>query len=272
MTLSSLLLINALMILTLTTLLWLASLRLKDVSIVDLFWGFGFVVIACVSLWKAELSTDRGWCLAVLCSIWGLRLTLHLWARNHGRPEDYRYAEMREKRGSGFWLSSLWIIFWLQGAVMWVVSLPLQVGNVSTDEMSWLNHFGLVIWLIGFLFEAIGDFQLARFKRQAQKASSDAAVGRGGGVMDQGLWRYTRHPNYFGNALIWWGLTLVALQVDSIWLLISPILMTFLLLKVSGVAMLERSLAKRSSEYRDYMMRTSAFIPLPPKRLASKGS
>ena len=254
MSVPALLLTNALVVGVLTAILWFVSVRIKDVSIVDLFWGTGFVVIAWVSLAIQGQPSSRVLLLSLCTTIWGLRLSLYLAIRNHGRPEDYRYAAMRQRRGESFWWSSLFLVFWLQAAVMWVVALPIQVGSTSASGMILLNWIGVVIWAVGFLFEAVGDYQLARFKR------------RGGVVLDQGLWRYTRHPNYFGNALIWWGITLIALEPKYWWAFISPVLMTFLLLKVSGVALLERSLSERSAEYRDYMRRTSSFIPLPPRR------
>lgn len=266
MSLPDLLLTNALMIGGLTLVLWLVSVRIKNVSIVDLFWGTGFVIIAGVSLVQSDSSTLRGWLLTVLCAMWGLRLSVYLGMRNHRQPEDYRYAEMRARRGRNFWWSSLFIVFWLQGAVMWIISLPLQVGISSVSDLNWLNFVGVVLWSIGFVFETVGDYQLAKFKRLKKIGSLDATV------MDKGLWRYTRHPNYFGNALIWWGLTLIAMEITTLWLVISPVLMTFLLLKVSGVAMLERSLSNRSSDYRDYMVKTSSFFPLPPRAISSGSS
>ncbi len=248
---------NALVIFAITTSLWLLSLRLKDTSIIDLFWGVGFVIIGWVTFGVVGFS-GKGVCLVVCCTLWGLRLSLYLAWRNHGGPEDYRYAAMRSRHGKSFWWISLITIFWLQGTVMWVIALPIQIGQHGGGHMTSFGLLGVVIWLVGFYFEAVSDFQLARFKR------------KGNGVMDQGLWRYSRHPNYFGNALIWWGLTLIAIQPQTWWLIISPTLMTFLLLKVSGVALLERSLSKRSAEYRAYMLRTSPFFPLPPKTLQTK--
>lgn len=195
--------------------------------------------------------------LVAMTTIWGVRLAVYLAWRNHGKDEDPRYKAMRDYRGNSFWWVSLFTIFGLQGAVMWLVSLPVQVGQADVTPLSVLNYGGMIVWTLGFLFESLGDYQLARFK------SNSEAEGQ---VMDQGLWRYTRHPNYFGNALIWWGIFWVSASSSTFWLAISPILMTFLLLKVSGVALLEKSLATRSEEYRDYIRRTSTFIPWPPKR------
>ncbi|WP_442508444.1 DUF1295 domain-containing protein [Novipirellula sp. SH528] len=255
MSTSLVLLFSAGVIATAMLLLWSISLRLRDASIVDIFWGVGFVLVA----WVTFVVTETDWrstLLAILTTIWGLRLAIYLAWRNHGKDEDARYQAMREHRGDSFWWISFFTVFGLQGVVMWLVSLPVQIGQTVASPMNGLNYLGIAVWVIGFFFETVGDLQLARFK--ATKDESDK-------VMDQGLWRYTRHPNYFGNALIWWGLFLVAVTPSTLWLAISPIAMTFLLLKVSGVALLERSLADRSQEYRDYIQRTSAFIPWPPQ-------
>ena len=255
MTIAQILVLNAALVAAAMILLWLISLRLKDASIVDIFWGVGFVLIAWATHSVSPVGA-RGTVLVTLTTVWGLRLAAYLAWRNHGKGEDPRYGAMRDFRGEQFWWVSLITVFGLQGAVMWLISLPVQVGQASGLPMSMLSYLGIAIWTLGFLFESIGDYQLARFKSVGEPGRK---------VMDQGLWRYTRHPNYFGNALIWWGLFLVAVTESTIWLAISPILMTFLLLKVSGVALLERSLAGRSAEYRNYVARTSAFIPWPPK-------
>lgn len=255
MTILHVLLVNALLILGTLTVLWGVSLRLKDASIIDIFWGLGFVLVAWVTFALVDAS-PRGIVLLVLTTLWGLRLSGYLAWRNHGRGEDRRYKAMRDYRGDSFWWVSLLTVFFLQGAVMWVVSLPVQVGQFNRSAFSAPHYLGVVLWLIGFLFEAVGDFQLARFKQ---------SVNPTGKVMDQGLWRYTRHPNYFGNAMIWWGLCLIATSPTTLWLAVSPVFMTFLLLKVSGVALLERDLAGRSAEYRQYVRRTSPFIPWRPK-------
>jgi steroid 5-alpha reductase family enzyme len=238
---------------------WATSLPLRNASIVDIVWGFGFVVVA----WAVRLQgTDNGLrqnLLVVLVTVWGLRLAGYLWWRNHGKPEDYRYRAMRKKWGPRFPLISLVTVFVLQGVLMWIVSLPVQLAQ--TREGSGIGVFavfGVAVWLIGLSFEAVGDVQLARFK--ADPANE-------GKVMDQGLWRLTRHPNYFGDACAWWGIGLVALDAGGVawWGLIGPVVMTVLLLKVSGVALLERSLQKRKPEYAAYAERTSAFFPRPPK-------
>jgi len=259
---TQILLLNAGLILTAMIVLWMVSVRLRDASIVDIFWGLGFVLIAWATLAVTPLGL-RSILLVTMTSIWGVRLAAYLAWRNHGRGEDSRYLAMRESRGDSFWWVSLLTVFGLQGVVMWLISLPVQVGQNEQASLSVLNFAGVVIWLVGFLFEAVGDFQLARFKSDPLNK---------GKVMDQGLWRYTRHPNYFGNALVWWGIGIVAVSTSTLWLAISPIGMTFLLLKVSGVALLERDMSSRSSEYRDYIRRTSTFIPWPPKCMAPEVS
>ncbi|WP_419189813.1 DUF1295 domain-containing protein [Stieleria marina] len=236
------------------TILWLVSLWLKDASIADLFWGFGFVVIAAIAYAMGNQDL-RGGLVAVLTAVWGLRLTGYLCWRNLGHGEDSRYRAMRDHHQERFWWVSFFTVFLLQGTIMWIVSLPVQVGQRSVQDLGPANFIGVAVWLVGFLFESIGDYQLARFKMDPANK---------GKVMDQGLWRYTRHPNYFGNALIWWGLTLLAMNLSTGWLLVSPVLMTFLLLKVSGVALLDKDLSNRSDEFRRYIARTSAFVPWPP--------
>jgi steroid 5-alpha reductase family enzyme len=255
MTIWQVLLLNAVAIAVVMIVLWGISLRLKDASIVDIFWGCGFVLVAWLTAFLTVIG-PRSILLVALTTAWGLRLAGYLAWRNHGRGEDPRYAAMRDHHGDSFWWVSLLTVFSLQGAVMWLVSLPVQVGQFNSAPLSVWAYLGVLFWLVGFVFESVGDYQLARFKSSSDQSRK---------VMDQGLWRYTRHPNYFGNAMIWWGIFLVAVNANTLWLVISPILMTFLLLKVSGVALLERSLSERSEEYRQYIRRTSAFIPWPPK-------
>lgn len=238
---------------------WLLSLVLRDASIVDIVWGLGFVVVAWVVRLQGDTETARQWLLVALVTVWGLRLAGYLFWRNHGRPEDYRYRAMRKRWGSRFPLVSLVTVFVLQGVLMWVVSLPVQLGQVPDEPgLGVLAVVGTVVWLVGLTFEAGGDLQLARFK--ADPANE-------GKVMDRGFWRYTRHPNYFGDACAWWGIAIVAAESGlGAWGLIGAAVMTVLLLRVSGVALLERSLKKRKPEYQAYIDRTSAFFPLPPKK------
>jgi steroid 5-alpha reductase family enzyme len=242
------------------TLVWTASLLRRDVSIVDIFWGPGFALAAWVYFLATDAPTTRRFLVPALVTVWGLRLALHILKRSIGKGEDYRYAQMRAKNPRVFPWMSLATVFLLQALILWVVSFPLLQAQRSHTPaaLTWLDWLGLALFLAGLLFETVGDWQLTRFKADPENK---------GRVMDRGLWRYTRHPNYFGDALLWWGLTLPALATPSSWwVLVSPALMTLLLLKVSGVALLEKNLTQRRPGYRDYMERTSSFFPLPPRK------
>jgi steroid 5-alpha reductase family enzyme len=238
---------------------WLLSLVKKDASIVDTVWGLGFVLIAVVGCAIGEGYETRRILITALTAVWGLRLAGHIFFRNKGEGEDFRYRAMRARHGKRFPVVSLYSVFAVQGLLMWVISLPLQIGEISRvpAKLTWLDWTGAIVWLIGFAFESIGDLQLARFKAQPKNK---------GKVMDRGLWRYTRHPNYFGDALLWWGFFLIALNTPlGVWTVISPLIMTGLLMKVSGVALLEKTLIKTKPEYRDYARRTNAFVPWLPR-------
>lgn len=237
---------------------WLVSLARKDASIVDIVWGLGFVVVA----WAVFVTTDgnqtRRILLVAMTMIWGLRLATHLFLRNRGKGEDHRYQAMRRRYGERFAVVSLYLVFGLQGVLMWIVSLPLQLGQTrEAPDVGVIAGIGIAVWAFGMYFEAVGDWQLARFKRDPANA---------GKVMDQGLWRYTRHPNYFGDACVWWGIALVAAEtgVGAIGL-VGALVMTVLLRRVSGVTLLERSLVKRRPGYEDYVARTSPFLPRRPR-------
>jgi steroid 5-alpha reductase family enzyme len=238
---------------------WIVSLAWKDASIVDPVWPFGFVVVAWVTRLVADGNDARQWLLVALVTLWGLRLSAYLAWRKRGAPEDHRYQAMRRHWGDDFWIISLLTVFALQGTLMWIVSLPVQLGQVRAEPgLGVLAVVGTAIWLLGFAFESVGDAQLARFK--ADPASK-------GQVMDRGLWRYTRHPNYFGDACVWWGIALVAAETGLGAIgIVGAVAMTVLLVRVSGVPMLERTMAKRRPGYADYVERTSAFIPRPPRR------
>ncbi len=250
--------VNAGIVAAAMAVLWLVSLALKDASIVDIFWGAGFVVVAWATFLVADGEQARRVLLVTLTTIWGLRLAGYLAWRNLGKGEDYRYQAMRRRQGDRFWIWSLIMVFGLQGALMWAVSLPVQAGQVPSGGLNVLDFVGIALWAVGLFFETVGDVQLARFK--ADPANQ-------GKVMDRGLWRYTRHPNYFGDFLVWWGLYLIALATGAAWWsVVGPIVMSVLLIRVSGAALLERSLRKRKDGYADYVARTSAFFPRPPRR------
>jgi steroid 5-alpha reductase family enzyme len=264
MSAGSLLALEAGLVFALVTALWAVSVALRDTSIVDIFWGSGFVVVAGVGFALADGSYDRRLLLAALVTAWGLRLTLHLARRNLGKGEDYRYAAMRRRHGDRWPLRSLAIVFWLQGILIWVVSLPVQVAMTDSTPagLGVLDWVGTGVWAVGLTFEAVGDQQLARFK---------ADPANRGKVMDSGLWRYTRHPNYFGDFCVWWGIWLVALATGRAWwTVVGPAVMSVLLIRVSGAAPLERSLSRRREGYTDYVARTSPFFPWPPRRGRTK--
>jgi steroid 5-alpha reductase family enzyme len=239
--------------------LWALSLAIRDVSIVDPAWGFAFVVVAIAGLCAGNGEAARRLLLLALTAAWGLRLSLHLTRRKLAeREEDRRYARMRRAKGARFKLWSLYSIFAFQGLLVLIVSLPLQVGAEHGGALSAWIVPGVLVFAVGLGFEAVGDEQLRRFKADPANA---------GKVMNRGLWRYTRHPNYFGDTCVWWGLWLVVLPVGgSWWTAIGPAVMTTLLVRVSGKALLERDIAKRRPGYADYIRNTSGFLPLPPKR------
>ncbi len=236
--------------------LWLLSLRLRNASIVDVWWGPGF---ACIAILTHQAAPSGHGLVTLLTALWGLRLGAYLLWRNAGRGEDPRYIAMRRHHGEHFPRVSLFTVFGLQGLLMWFVSLPVQVANAAGAPASpgGLELAGVALFCLGLFFESVGDRQLARFRADPANA---------GAVMDRGLWRYTRHPNYFGDFCVWWGLFLVSLPAPgAAFTVLSPLVMSLLLLRVSGVALLERSIGKRRPGYADYQRRTSAFLPLPPR-------
>ena len=243
----------------LMTAVWLISLPKRDASIIDIFWGPAFAVLAWFYWVAGSAGATRQLLVPILVTIWALRLAIYILWRNRGGGEDYRYAQMRQKYGRAFAPVSLVIVFWLQAVLAWLIGMPLfQVQRAAVPAgLSWLDLLGIALFAIGLFFEAVGDYQLARFK---------ADPANRGKVMDRGLWRYTRHPNYFGDAALWWGLTCFAFATPgSAWVAFSPVLMTFLLLKVSGVALLEKGLGSTKPGYEEYVRRTSAFLPRPPR-------
>jgi len=238
--------------------LWLASLPLKNASIVDMWWGPAFVLAAALYAAGAPAVGPRGRAVLTIVVAWALRLAWHIGRRNVGHGEDPRYAAWRLQHGARWWWRSLLQVFLLQATVAWIVSWP--IGAAMADDGGpfpgpW-EVIGLVVALTGLVLEAAADAQLRRFKRTA---AQDA-------VCDAGLWRYSRHPNYFGESLVWWGLFVVAASAGAWWTVVSPLLMTWLLLRVSGVTLLEAGLATAKPGYAEYVRRTSAFVPWPPKK------
>jgi steroid 5-alpha reductase family enzyme len=236
---------------------WVASLARRDVSIVDSAWPWLVWTPAAVTalLWPAP--APRGVLVLGLAGLWALRLSAHITWRHRGRPEDHRYQAIRRRNEPHFAWKSLYLVFGLQTVLAWIVALPLMMAIMQSAAWHVLDIPGLALFAFGFLFEAIADVQLERFR---------ADPGRGDGqVMDRGLWRYSRHPNYFGECCLWWGLWLPAAAAGAWWTVLSPLLMTWLLLKVSGVALLEADIQQRRPAYGQYMRRTSAFLPRPPR-------
>ena len=239
--------------------LWLLSLKLKDASIIDIFWGFGFVIVGWFYAFEVnEMSLDfRQKIYLAMITIWGVRLTAYLAYRNIGKPEDYRYAEWRKENGAKWWWLSFIRVFALQGFLLWIISAVYISGFNVKGDLTIYEYIGIAFWAIGLFFETVGDWQLMQFKKDPNNQ---------GKVMNKGLWRYTRHPNYFGDTMVWWGFFIYVLSSpQNLVFIFCPIIMTFFLLKVSGVAMLERGLKKTKPKYAEYIRKTSSFIPMPPK-------
>ena len=238
---------------------WLASLVRRDASLVDRVWGLAFVVLALTYALVGDGAGPRTWLMVALVSIWGLRLSVYLTWRNWGEGEDKRYQAMRRRASGSFALKSLVTVFGLQAVLAWLISLPLLAAATATEPagLTWLDGLAVALWLVGFVFEAGGDWQLSRFL---------ADPANRGKVMDRGLWRTTRHPNYFGDTVLWWGYFLLALATGAWWAALGPALMTLFIVKVSGVALTERQMTRSSREGHDeYVRRTNAFFPGPPK-------
>ncbi len=247
-------------VLVLVVSVWVLSVRLRDASIVDIIWGFGFVVIAWVARATANGVSARQWLLVACTTVWGLRLSAYLFWRNHGKGEDFRYRAMRKKHGDKFAMISLRTVYLTQGLLMLIVSLPVQLGQMADRPMHLgpLAWIGVALWGVGLAFETVGDAQLARFKAQPESA---------GQVMDRGLWSWTRHPNYFGDFCVWWGLYLIAAETRlGLASFVGPLAMSVLLIRVSGVPMLEKTIGRRRPGYAEYVERTSGFFPRPPRR------
>ena len=244
--------------LVLMTGLWVASLLVRNVSIIDVFWSLTILSIGWTYVSQSELITTRHLVVLAFLHLWAVRLAFYLAWRNWGKPEDKRYRAMRDARGPGFRWTSLFRVFWLQAGAAWLVSLPLLFIFHAGVVIRSVDFLAIALFLVGFFFEAIGDWQMDRFRANPNNI---------GQVCDGGLWRYTRHPNYFGEAVLWWGLWFFAVARSApVWTVVSPVLLTFLLLRVSGARLLEQSLTKEKPSYRDYIRRTSAFVPWKPTR------
>ncbi|MFO0112909.1 MAG: DUF1295 domain-containing protein [Sphingomonadaceae bacterium] len=265
--LGSTMLINAAALLTVILALWTYSVKIRDVSFIDAFWAFGMVLLAWATWAQSSAPGARSYLLLGLTSLWGLRLTFHLWTRWRAHGEDPRYAKIMgsvmEKKGWSWSKTSLLSVFLTQAPLLFITALPAQLGIWASEGgrsvLGPLAFFGTIIAIIGILFETIGDTQLNAFR--ANPANK-------GKVLDTGLWRYTRHPNYFGDACTWWGIWLIACEAGLAgWMsIIGPIFLTFTLTRWSGKPLLERGMKKTRPDYADYVARTSGFFPLPPKR------
>lgn len=250
-------LILALFLLFYMSLWFVYSVLKRRNDVADVAWGLGFVLLTWASYLISADSGSRGLLVGLLVSAWGLRLAWHISSRHRGKVEDYRYQAWRKDWGKWFYLRSYAQVYLFQGGLIYLVAVPLLLINQSSGaSLGWLDVAGVAVWLLGFVFEVVGDAQLARFvKDPANK----------GKLMQSGLWRYTRHPNYFGEVTLWWGIWLVALSVPyGFWSIIGPLTITILILKVSGISMLEKKMAS-NPEFADYKRRTSIFIPWPPK-------
>jgi len=240
---------------------WLVSLAVKDVSIVDVFWGLGFVGIVIYYFVAGEGDPMRRILVLAMVIIWGMRLSVYIFIRNAGKGEDIRYQNFRKKYGEErYWWISYFQTFLLQGIIMWMVSAPLLASLVYEESQLFgiFDLIGLLLWLGGFLFEAIGDAQLFRFKKNPDNQ---------GKILQSGLWKYTRHPNYFGESLIWLGFGVMSISAGLIWPLVGTAIMIFLLVRVSGVRMLDEVMVSRNPDYQFYIQNTSAFIPWKPRNL-----
>ena len=236
---------------------WVGSVLANRYSHVDSLWSLFFLLAAAVFAVGAGELSGRAILVIALVALWSLRLSLYITARNWGEPEDYRYQAIREKNEPGFVVKSLYVVFGLQGLLAWIIAAPLLPAINSSSGPGIIDAAAVSLFALGFLYEAIGDWQLSRFKADPSNT---------GKVLDTGLWRYTRHPNYFGNACIWWAFWLFAVAAGAWWTVFAPLLMTFLLLRVSGVAMLERTISNRRPAYAAYVRNTNAFFPGPRRR------
>jgi steroid 5-alpha reductase family enzyme len=245
--------------LLLLLLTWIVSVFKRDVSIVDSIWPLMFLTMAFAYTapgWLNGTLGTRATLMLAIVSAWALRLSVYIAWRNRGEDEDRRYQAIRRNNEPGFAFKSLYLVFGVQGLLAWSISLPLLAVATSSAPLGMLDAMAVLVWLIGFGFETVADAQLAAFK---------ANPANRGKVMDSGLWRYTRHPNYFGECVIWWGYYLLAFAAGGWWSFPAPLLMTFLLLRVSGITLLESDIGERRPDYRDYVRRTNAFFPGPRK-------
>jgi steroid 5-alpha reductase family enzyme len=236
---------------------WAVATAKRNAGLVDIVWSLFFLAAALVYAAFGDHAGQRAWLALALTGAWSLRLSIYLALRNWGAPEDHRYRAIRARNEPGFTWKSLYLVFGLQAVLAWLISAPLAGAIASAAPLDAADALGAALAAFGIAFESAADSQLARFKQDPASA---------GKVMDRGLWRYTRHPNYFGEFCVEWGFYLVALGGGAWWTLFAPLLMSFMLLRVSGVALLEKDIGERRPAYRDYIARTNAFFPGPPRR------
>ena len=241
------------------SILWILSLMLKDSSIIDIFWGFSFVLMSAFYFRESGNYESLDYIFLFMCFFWGSRLTFYLGIRNIGKPEDFRYQQFRKEGGTNYWWISFFRVFLLQGILVWILSSIFFIAYESSGEsLEWTHMLGIAVWCIGVFFETVGDAQLKKFK------SNPANKGK---ILNTGLWGLTRHPNYFGDAMVWWGLYIFGFAMShSIIFIAMPMLMTFLLRRVSGVAMLENTLKKTKPDFEQYCKETPAFFPFIGKK------
>ena len=246
---------------TFAALAWPVSVALRNVAIVDSLWSLMFLLEAVVYVAAAGSgfagASPRALLMVALVAVWALRLAGYITWRNRGHGEDRRYQAIRARNEPNFAFKSLYLVFLLQAGLAWLISLPLVGVARGTAAFGILDLAGVILWAIGFAFEAGGDWQLARFK---------ADPANRGKVLDRGFWALTRHPNYFGDFCVWWGFYLLAVGAGAWWSLPGPLLMSLLLMRVSGVTLLEKDIGERRPQYADYIRRTNAFFPGAPRR------
>jgi steroid 5-alpha reductase family enzyme len=235
---------------------WLLSVKSNNVTIVDTFWGMFFLTASLFSFILFSAPSLRAYLILALVLIWSCRLSIYLHIRNHKKPEDLRYQAIRERNEPNFRIKSIYLVFLLQAVLAWIISLPLYVSIQSETLLNLFDFMGVGLWIIGMSFQVIGDLQLARFKSNPNNK---------GKVLRDGVWRYTRHPNYFGESCIWFAYGLIAIGTGIWWVIISPILMTYLLVKVTGAALLEADIVDRRPDYKNYIESTNRFVPWFPK-------
>ncbi|MEZ5000725.1 MAG: DUF1295 domain-containing protein [Bacteroidales bacterium] len=251
------------LIVSFMTILWLVSLYLTNASIVDPFWGFGFVLLNLFYFFSSGTPDLKKYILLALVTLWGLRLSIHLFIRNAGKGEDFRYRQFRKDYGEKrYWWVSFFQVFLLQAVLLWLVSAPLYAVNSREVNPGVFDYAGLAIWLIGFIFESGGDYQLSRFRANPDNR---------GKILDSGFWKYTRHPNYFGDAAVWWGFALLSIGSGGYIHILGSLLMTILLVRVSGVMLLEKSLKDKKPGYAEYISKTRPFVPWFPRKTRENG-